>query len=189
MKYFKQLLVSLAMLSMVFVGACSSGGTSAPDQSDVNFEFQQLIIDLETLVGEVGFFNVNDCASLQAALNAIAGSVICDISGSSTITISNFTCTEGPPLSASFSISEDDEVCEDSDEFSNGILNATVTFDGTNVVFNVSSSGFTAEDLTFTFNGLVVTINSSLISSCSGSGDVNGETCTANSDCSGCTLQ
>lgn len=189
MKTLKHLAISLVMVAMIGVGACSSSGGGTPDQSDVNFAFQDLVLDLEELSFFLDLFGATDCPSVEAALNSLNDTVLCDIAGDSTIEVSNINCMEGPPLTVSFDISQIENNCEDDFQFFNGTINATVTFDGNEVRFTVNSPGITVDDLTFNFAGFIVTIDDTGTSTCSGQAEVNGETCVAASDCSACTLQ
>lgn len=185
----KKSAITLFALASLAFPACGGGGFFPPDQSDVNFEFQDFIIQLEDLVDFLDFFGISNCAELQTLINDLVGTVSCDISGSSEIQITNFTCNDGPPVTASFNITEIDDNCEDDFDFSDGTVSGSVDFDGSLVNFNISSPGISTDDLTFVFSNFLVTINSSFTDTCAGTATVNGETCVAAPDCSACTLQ
>lgn len=189
MKFIKHLAISLLMVAVIGVGACSSSGGGTPDQSDVDFAFQDFVFDLEDLAFFLDLFGAPDCSSIEADLASLEGTILCDISGESTIEVSNIVCDPGPPLTVSFDISQIENNCDDDFQFFNGTTNATVTFDGNEVRFDINSPGITVDDLTFSFAGFMVTIDNTNTATCSGQATVNGETCIAETDCSGCTLQ
>jgi hypothetical protein len=91
-------------------------------------------------------------------------------------------------VTASFNITETDDNCVENGNTSDGSVAAILSFDGDTVFMNIASPGITFNDLTFIFSVFQVSIDSSLTATCSGTGSVDGESCTVSADCTSCVL-
>lgn len=190
MSKIKSLFVVLLLVGAFTLPACSGSSSfdNTPDQSDVDFAFQAFIFDLEDLVDFLDFFGVSNCTELETFINDLIGTELCDDGGSSTISIDSFVCDDGPPLTASFNITQGNNECSEGGDFSDGTLTAAVTFNGSIVTINTSASAIIFNNLLFSFSGFIFTEDSSFNVTCLGIANVNNDTCTAAANCSGCQL-
>ncbi len=182
MKKFKVLLLLSSWVVLAFAGACGSGSDNNPTQEELN----QLFGDASGSI-PAGTTCATSCSDIanDPTLQGFLGTFPCNPTG--TFTVSVGSCVNG-----SIQITATFDQCTNGTDTVSGTATVTITVTSTENSVTVNASDFEANGFTFSTSNAAVTIpcNSGTAgaATCSGTVTAGSESCTLNSDCSGCTL-
>ncbi len=186
----KKIKAVLCVLTMAFLAAgCGNGNGNTPDQDETNEAFLGFVETAELIVDGLG--GATSCQEFEDVVYATTDVFDCDGGGTASFSVSDVVCDAGPPLTVSFVFTASFDSCVD--EFGDVVDgDLTLTYSGdeeSDLTVALSSPGLTDGNLTLIINDVEVNVDfqTGLASSCSGSMQVDGNTCNVADDCSACT--
>ena len=171
----------LTVLISLGLPHCATTG----DQGEVNEIIQDISNEL------VGLFNqfaaASNCEQVQQVITNLSGTVLCEMGGNSTTTITSVLCTEDP-LTVTFDGRVSTDNCDVGDNVSNGSYTVQVSITQDLDMATVNGSNFVINGLNFSFMNFMVSQSGGGSANCSGTLTVDASQCTVSSNCSNCPL-
>lgn len=146
--------------------------------------------DLRTLVQDLAlaFRGTSTCSELEDFLTQLSGTAPCTDSGTTTTSFKDFVCMEGPPLSATVTLTQGFDVCQGDPFNANGTLTLELTFTDPEMDALLMASGLALNGLPYSFSNLNIMVDGSNAAICSGVLIVLGNTCGVAQNCNFCPL-
>lgn len=191
MRFFSRLFFFVSccalFLSGVHCGSSSSRDTPPP-QSDLDAVVGIVIGEAERVSRALQTFN--SCEEFQTAITQIPENISCLKGGSLTTTVSNVTCSEGPPVMATLLVTLVSNRCTIESRASSGTLRDDYAVMGEQEMALMAGEKLVIESIELNFADLMVTLQAGTATQCAGRIQVfRNNFCNMAPDCSGCPLE